>query len=165
VLVKTPIFDGVLGVPLVKDPKSICDAVNTFPAPPVKTVAKAAARILIAEDRQSMRDALKLLFKLRKNWEVCGEAQNADEAVRKAEQLQPDLIVLDYKMQDANGLQAADGIFKVLPDVPVVMFTLYKTDELERAAKLVGIRCVVGKEEGVQTLLRAIESQLTEFLN
>jgi len=45
------------------------------------------------------------------------------------------------------------------------MFTLYKTDELERAAKLVGIRCVVGKEEGVQTLLRAIESQLTKFLN
>ena len=149
----------------MKDPKPICDAVNAFPAPPVKTVAKAAARILIAEDRQSMRDALKLLFKLRKNWEVCGEAQNADEAVRKAEQLQPDLIVLDYKMQDANGLQAADGIFKVLPYVPVVMFTLYKTDELERAAKLVGIRCVVGKEEGVKTLLRAIESQLTEFLN
>jgi len=105
------------------------------------------------------------LFKLRKNWEVCGEAQDADEAVRKAEQLQPDLIVMDYKMQNANGLQAADGIFKVLPDVPVVMFTLYKTDELERAAKLVGIRCVVGKEEGVQTLLRAIESQLTKFLN
>jgi DNA-binding NarL/FixJ family response regulator len=150
---------------VVQDPKSIREALNAFPPPPVKTVAKAAARILIAEDRQSMRDALKLLFKLRKNWEVCGEAQDADEAVRKAEQLQPDLIVMDYKMQNANGLQAADGIFKVLPDVPVVMFTLYKTDELERAAKLVGIRCVVGKEEGVQTLLRAIESQLTEFLN
>jgi hypothetical protein len=47
-----------------------------------------------------------------------------------------------------------------MPDIPIVMFTLYKTDELEAAAKLVGIRCVIGKEDGVRTLLRAIETQL-----
>lgn len=112
-----------------------------------------------------MRDALKHLFKLRKDWEVCGEAQDGKEAVSKAEELRPDLIVMDYKMQDTDGLQAADRIFKILPDVPVVMFTLYKTHELERAALQIGVRCVVGKEEGVHTLLDAIASQLPDSLN
>jgi len=74
--------------------------------------------------------------------------------------LHPDLIVIDYKMQETNGLQAAGRILKFLPDVPIVMFTLYKTDELERAAKKIGIRCVVGKEEGVHSLLDAVEMQL-----
>ena len=117
-------------------------------------------RILIAEDRESMRSALKTLFALRSNWAVCGEAQDAREAITKAQELRPDLIVMDYKMHHTDGLTAADGIFRVLPDVPIVMFTLYKTAELEYAADLIGIRCVVGKEEGVQTLLRAIEQQL-----
>jgi DNA-binding NarL/FixJ family response regulator len=94
----------------------------------------------------------------RENWEVCGEAQDTREAVSKAEQLH--LVVMDYKMQDGDGLQAADKIFGVLPDVPIVLFTLYKTAELERAANAIGIRCVVGKEEGANTLLQAIESQL-----
>jgi len=119
------------------------------------------ARILIAEDRESMRSALKTLFALRVDWAVCGEAQDAKEAIAKAAELRPDLIVMDYKMHHSDGLAAADGIFRVLPDVPIVMFTLYKTDELEYAASLIGIRSVVGKEEGVQTLLRAIEQELS----
>jgi two-component system vancomycin resistance associated response regulator VraR len=149
---------------LVKDRQFIRDAVETLVHPAEQVPPRAAARILIAEDRESMRDALKHLFK-RKNWEVCGEAQDGKEAVRKAEELHPDLIVMDYKMQDADGLQAADRIFKVLPDVAVVMFTLYKSHELERAARQVGVRCVVGKEEGAHTLLDAIESQLPESVN
>jgi DNA-binding NarL/FixJ family response regulator len=107
-----------------------------------------------------MRSALKTLFALRADWAVCGEAQDAKEAIAKAAELRPDLIVMDYKMHHSDGLAAADGIFRVLPDVPIVMFTLYKTDELEYAASLIGIRSVVGKEEGVQTLLRAIEQEL-----
>src|SRR4029077_8324294 len=69
-----------------------------------------------------------------------------------------DTTVMDYKMYNSDGLTAAEGIFKVRPDVPIVMFTLYKTNDLEYAAQLKGIRCVVGKEEGVQSLLRAIQA-------
>src|ERR1044071_8602380 len=119
------------------------------------------ARILIAEDRPSMRRALGVLFALHENWEVCGEAEDAEEAIRKAEELRPDLIVLDYKMYASDGLQAANSILKALPEVPIVMFTLYKTDELEHAAKSIGIRRVVGKEEGVQQLLREMEELLS----
>jgi DNA-binding NarL/FixJ family response regulator len=121
-------------------------------------------RILIAEDRESMRHALKTLFVLRPDWEVCAEAQDANEAVAKALKSRPDLIVMDYKMYHSDGLAAADGILRELPNVPIVMFTLYKTEELEYAAQLMGIRHVVGKEEGVQTLLRAIDAELNNRL-
>jgi DNA-binding NarL/FixJ family response regulator len=117
-------------------------------------------RILIAEDRESMRTALKAIFVMRPNWVVCGEAQDAKEVVAKATELHPDLIVMDFKMHHSDGLTAASDILRLMPAIPIVMFTLYKTAELEVAAKMVGIRCVVGKEDGVRTLLRAIETEL-----
>jgi DNA-binding NarL/FixJ family response regulator len=120
------------------------------------------ARILIAEDRESLRHALKTLCELRPGWEVCGEAEDANQAVAKATELLPDLIIMDYKMHHTDGLAAADRIFRALPGVPIVMYTLYKTDELEYAAQLMGIRCVVGKEEGVQTLFAAIDAELNK---
>ncbi len=118
------------------------------------------ARILIAEDRESMRTALKAIFVMRPNWVVCGEAQDAKEVVAKATELHPDLIVMDFKMHHSDGLTAASDILRLMPTIPIVMFTLYKTDELEAAARMVGIRCVIGKEDGVRTLLRAIETEL-----
>jgi DNA-binding NarL/FixJ family response regulator len=66
------------------------------------------ARILIADDRELMRVAFKTLFVLRPNWEICGEAEDGREAVAKATELQPDVIVLDFKMPEADGLQAAN---------------------------------------------------------
>ena len=121
------------------------------------------ARILIADDRESMRGALKTLVALNPGWTVCGEAEDVNEAIAKAAELRPDLIIMDYKMHHSDGLVAADGIFRTLPDVPIVLFTLYKTDELEHAANLMGIRCVVGKEEGVPSLLSAIENELSRL--
>jgi len=118
------------------------------------------ARILIAEDRESMRKALRALFRTRQHWEVCGEAQDGGDAVKKAAQLHPDLIVMDFRMHDLDGLKAANEIFRSSPSVPIVMYTMYKNEELEAMAKLVGIRRVIGKEEGALSLLRAIEAEL-----
>ena len=119
------------------------------------------ARILIADDRESMRGALKTFVALNPEWTVCGEAGDANQAIAKAKELHPDVIIMDYKMPGSDGLVAAEGILKALPDIPIVMLTLFKTDELEHAADLMGIRCVVGKEEGVPTLLSAIENELS----
>jgi DNA-binding NarL/FixJ family response regulator len=118
------------------------------------------ARILIAEDRESMRKALKALLIMHPQWEVCGEAEDGDDAIAKAAQLRPDLIVMDFRMHRVNGLMAANEIFRTIPTVRIVMYTLYKTDEVEATAKLVGIRKVIGKEDGAHTLVQAIESEL-----
>ena len=117
-------------------------------------------RILIADDRESMRTALKTAFVMRPNWEICGEATDGNEAVAKANQLQPDLLLLDFRMHLKDGLTAAAEIKKSMPALPIVMYTLYKTEELEAAAKRVGVCSVVAKEEGVQNLLRAIDAEL-----
>jgi DNA-binding NarL/FixJ family response regulator len=118
-------------------------------------------RILIADDRQLMRDALKAIFALRPAWQVCGEASDGAEVVAMASQLQPDLIILDFKMPLADGIRAASEILMAMPSTPIVMYTLYKTEELESAAKLVGVRAVVGKEDGVRSLLRVVDAELT----
>jgi DNA-binding NarL/FixJ family response regulator len=118
------------------------------------------ARILIADDRESMRTAVKSVFVMRPNWEVCGEAEDGDEAVAKAVLLQPDLLLMDFRMHQSDGLRAAAEIKRTMPSLPIVMYTLYKTVELEAAAQRVGVRFVVAKEDGVQTLLRAIDTEL-----
>ena len=118
------------------------------------------ARILIADDHESMRIALRATVKLHPHWEVCGEATDGREVVAKAVELRPDLVILDFKMPVANGIKASSEISSSTPNIPIVMYTLYKTPELEVAAKLVGIRQIVGKEDGAKHLVSAIETEL-----
>ena len=117
-------------------------------------------RILIADDRESMRTAIRALIKLRPEWQICGEANDGREVVAKAAELQPDVVVLDFKMPVANGIKAGSEISRSMPTIPIVMYTLYVTPEIEVAAKLVGIRQVIGKEDGGKCLLRAIETEV-----
>jgi DNA-binding NarL/FixJ family response regulator len=118
------------------------------------------ARILIADDRETMREALKLTIRTHPGWEVCGEADNGREVLAKAAELQPDVVVLDFKMPPMNGIKAGSELSASMPNMPIVMYTLYRTPELDVAAKLVGIREVVGKDDGGRNLLGAIESAL-----
>lgn len=118
------------------------------------------ARILIADDRESMRTALRASIGTHPGWRVCGEADDGREVVAKAAELQPDLVVLDFKMPVSNGIKASSELSASMPTIPIVMYTLYKTRELEVAAKLVGIRQVIAKEDGAQHLLSAIEDEL-----
>ena len=118
------------------------------------------AKILIADDRQLMRDALKTIFAMRSKWEICGEATDGLEVVTKVTELQPDLILMDFKMPLADGIQAAVEISATSPSIPIVMYTLYRNDELDAAAKQAGVRSVVSKQDGVLHLLEAIDAEL-----
>jgi two-component system response regulator NreC len=118
------------------------------------------ARILIADDRKSIRTEVRASFRMHTDWQVCGEAEDGREAMAKAAELKPDLIVMDFKMPLADGLKAGSEIGLSMPNVPIVMYTSYKTRELEVAAQMVGIRQVVGKEDGANQLLSAIEAEL-----
>ena len=116
-------------------------------------------RILVVDDSQLMRRCLRALLEQHDSWRVCSEASNGREAIERAQQTAPDVIVLDFHMPEMNGLDAAKEIRRRTPEVPILMVTLHMSPQLADQAKRVGIRgacdkgdisCVV---EGVDTLL------------
>ena len=102
-------------------------------------------RILIVDDHKSAMRGIRSLLEANPEWEVCGEAVNGQEALARANELHPDVIVLDLAMPVMNGLRAAQEITKVLPTVPIVLYTLYSSTQVELEAKKHGIRKVVEK--------------------
>jgi DNA-binding NarL/FixJ family response regulator len=119
-----------------------------------------AKRILIADDHESVLRGLRALLGAERGWEVCGDAVDGREAVAKAMELRPDLVVLDLAMPRMDGLRAAQEISKRLPAVPIVLHTLYGTTEVERAANQYGIQRVVGKAKP-SALISAVEELLS----
>jgi chemotaxis response regulator CheB len=87
-------------------------------------VADMAKTVLIVDDNAYIRQALCDLFKREADFEVCGEAENGKEAVAKARELHPDLIVLDLSMPVMNGLNAARELKRLMPTVPLLMYSL-----------------------------------------
>lgn len=92
------------------------------------------------------------------DWKVCGDAVNGREAVKKAVELRPDLVVLDWAMPELNGLKAADLIRDLLPDVPIVLYTIYGSQVTEEAKAHAICRVVEKAKSGA--LVTAIEECL-----
>jgi CheY-like chemotaxis protein len=109
-------------------------------------------RILIVDDNASIRHMLRTTFVDISGWEV-GEAVNGREAFDKARELNPDLIVLDLSMPFMNGLQAAPVLRRMLPTVPIILFTLYGSKFLEREALSLGVTAVASKDIALKTLV------------
>jgi two-component system, NarL family, nitrate/nitrite response regulator NarL len=117
--------------------------------------------ILIVDDNASIRHMMRMLFEDISGWEVCGEAVNGHEAIEKAHVLRPDLIVLDLSMPMMNGLQAAPVLRRMMPAVPMILFTLHDNKTLEREALSVGINAVVSKTASMSTLVNQAEDLLS----
>jgi chemotaxis response regulator CheB len=84
-------------------------------------------RILIADDHESVLRRVRAMLEGDPVWEVCGDAVDGREAIDKAAKLHPDLVILDFAMPRLNGLEAASQIKSLLPEVPIVMFTMYSS--------------------------------------
>lgn len=118
------------------------------------------SRILIADDNLYVRRVLRNLVEQESDWKVCGEAIDGGDAVQRAKETNPDLIVLDFQMPVMNGLQAAHEIAKVAPGVPVLLCTAYMSHNLIDEAQRVGIQGAVSKSRatdivnGIRSLLR-----------
>ena len=91
--------------------------------------------ILIVDDSPVIRKSLRKMLQEFSEWQVSGEAVNGREAVIKAQELKPDLIVLDLSMPVMTGLEAARELKRLHPTTPLLMFTTFKTDHLEREAR------------------------------
>jgi len=103
--------------------------------------------ILIVDDSAQIRRQLRSYFQQNSNWKVCGEAVDGRDAIHKAEELNPDLIILDLSMPVMNGFEAARELKQIRPQVPLLMFTTFKTSVLEEEAAAVGFAAVLSKSE------------------
>lgn len=104
-------------------------------------------RILVADDNPLIRKMLCRIFRNHESLEICDEAVDGREAVEKAEQHQPDLIIMDLAMPVMDGLKAAQAICKFLPEVPIILFTLHAKTINDFDLKDSGITRVVPKTE------------------
>lgn len=115
-------------------------------------------RILVADDNSALRSSLgQMLMSSHDGWVICAEAENGRQAVSKAIDLRPDVVVLDLSMPVMDGLEAAREIASVLASVPIFLYTLHTIPALEQEAAKFGITQVVCKPNW-QSLFDAIES-------
>ncbi|MCU1244025.1 MAG: two component transcriptional regulator, LuxR family [Candidatus Acidoferrum typicum] len=116
-------------------------------------------RILVIDDGDSVRDIIRLFLE-RDGFEVCGEAADGLEAIELAKKLKPDLIVLDLAMPRMNGADAASILSKTMPDVPIVMLTLYQNVLGNALASAVGVKAIIDKTDGMDKLVACVRSLL-----
>jgi DNA-binding NarL/FixJ family response regulator len=114
--------------------------------------------VLIVDDSAFIRQALCELFKREADFEVCGEAENGKDAIEKAKELRPDLIVLDLSMPVMNGFDAARVLKRLMPTVPLIMYSAFGDEYAEHQARLIGISEVVSKSEHASVLIHKARS-------
>ena len=105
---------------------------------------------------------LRTLLQTHADWQVCAEAANGLEAVQKAAELKPDVIILDLAMPEMDGLHAARKILSNTPAVPILLHTNHAFSSLALEAKKNGIREVINKSISEQELVSAVEALLNE---
>jgi DNA-binding NarL/FixJ family response regulator len=107
----------------------------------------AAVRVLIADDNPWIRKALRTLIEHHSDWEVCAEAEDGQQAVEKARECSPDLIIMDFRLPSMNGLDAGKAILSWAPNTPMLLITFYGSEELAQAAAEAGFRAVLSKSD------------------
>src|SRR6267143_859874 len=117
-----------------------------------------SVRILIADDHEVVRRGVRSLLTSRKEWDVCGEAVEGRDAVKKAKELKPDVVVLDISMPDLNGFEAARLIHKEVPQSKILLLSQHNVSEMLQTALAAGARGYVSKSEVSRDLLPAVEA-------
>jgi DNA-binding NarL/FixJ family response regulator len=113
---------------------------------------------MIVDDHEVVRFGLKNLLERRPDWKVVAEAGTVTEAIRRADEYRPDVIVMDIRLSDGNGIDACRAIVKTHPQIKVIMLTSFAEDELLFNAISAGAIGYVLKQVGNDDLIRAIET-------
>jgi len=120
-------------------------------------------RVLLVDDNAVVRSFVRQLFESQPDFEISGEAENGRDAVEKAENLKPDLIILDLIMPVMNGLDAAPLLKRLLPDTLIILFTQQEGSEVERLARAAGIDTVVSKIQAASELVLKAQALLASI--
>ena len=131
---------------------------HTLPPNPVTLIQK--VRILLADDSKQIRDALRREIEGERDWTVCGEADNGQTALERAQALHPDLLILDISMPVMNGLEAAQILARIAPTLPILIVSMHALKEYRREARVAGARGYILKPEIGWTLVPAVQAIL-----
>jgi two-component system response regulator NreC len=115
-------------------------------------------RILIADDHGIVRKGLRLQLEQHGNFEVVGEANDGREAVRTAEQLAPDVVIMDIGMPNLNGVEATTQILKQRPQTGVIILSMHSDEGYLRRALAAGAKGYLLKDSADVDLYRAVEA-------
>lgn len=121
-------------------------------------VGSVLVRILVVDDNPTVRHYLRAILEQHSAWRVW-EARTGEEALNQIRSSPPDLVVLDFRMPDLNGLEIAREIGRDHPGTPILMVTVYLSSELAAAAKAAGIRGACAKSD-IGSLVQAAEAVL-----
>jgi DNA-binding NarL/FixJ family response regulator len=116
--------------------------------------------VLIADDNSIVRNIVKVFLSQRPNMAICGEAGNGTEAVEKAKLLKPDLVLLDLAMPEMNGAEAASVLKKSMPDLPIILLTMYSEKVGSQLKSAIGVDAVLSKLDGLTKLANAVDAVL-----
>jgi DNA-binding NarL/FixJ family response regulator len=115
-------------------------------------------RILVVDDHPIVRQGLKTLLEGHSGWQVIGEASDGAEALERAGELNPDVMVLDVTMPRMNGLEACRLLRRQFPDLEVLFVTQHDSPQMMREALEAGPRGYVVKSNAARDLLAAVEA-------
>jgi DNA-binding NarL/FixJ family response regulator len=115
-------------------------------------------RLLVADDHEIMRKGLRTLLEGQPGWEVTAEAVDGRDAVEKAEEIRPDVAILDISMPLLNGLEATRQIVKRVPRTRVVVLTVHDSFPLIRQVLAAGAKGYILKSDAGRDLLTAVEA-------
>lgn len=115
-------------------------------------------KTLIADDDARFRQRIKDLLASEPGVEIIGEAADGHDVVSKARELKPDLILMDVRMPGMSGLDAARRLKGEMPDLQVIILTLYELEEYREAATASGVNHYIVKRALLDELMPAIRS-------
>src|SRR5689334_2697941 len=114
--------------------------------------------ILIVDDHTVVRRGLRALLETQPGWTICGEASNGTEAVEKAAQQQPEVVILDIGMPEMNGVLATVRIREVAPHARVLVLTMHNGEEVIQSCLEAGAHGYVLKSDAERDLISAIQA-------
>ena len=113
-------------------------------------------RLLVVDDHEVVRRGVRSLLTDQEGWEVCAEAVDGQDALEKARELKPDLIVMDVSMPRLNGLEATRQVRNLLPQCEVVILSQHENAEMARQTLKAGARGYVVKSSISRDLISAV---------
>jgi DNA-binding NarL/FixJ family response regulator len=115
-------------------------------------------RIMIVDDHEVVRRGLHTLMATQAGWEVVGEAANGTEAVRRVNELKPDVVIMDVTMPVMSGLEATRLIMETAPQTKVLIFTMHDSEQMVQTALEAGARGYVLKSDAGNNLVAAVKA-------